>query len=296
MKLEKFISENKYGLLIKDKTFSELTTMKVGGKIKLLYYPSNIDCLKEVLFFLNKKKRDFFIIGNGSNLVASEKKYKTLVISGKHLIKSVDFFEDYFVASAFMDLRVLIAKLLEKQISTLTNLAGIPATVGGAVVMNSSAFNLAISDNLLWVKYLEDGIMKTKNKDEIYFSYRDSEFKNTNIVLVEVAFKTICDQETVFNYKNILEKRRNKHPLNYPNCGSIFKNSKDYIAYEVIRKINMVDVAIGGAKFSEKHSNFIVNFNNAKANDIYKLIKIAKQKALKYENIDLKEEVILLNF
>lgn len=296
MKLEKFISENKYGLLIKDKRFSELTTMKVGGKIKMLYYPSTIDYLKEVLVFLNKKKRDFFILGNGSNLVASDKKYKTLVISGKHLVKSVEYFEDYFIASAFMDLRVLIAKLLEKQISSLTNLAGIPATVGGAVVMNSSAFNLAISDNLLWVKYIEDGAINTKKKDEIYFSYRDSEFKNTNIVILEVAFKTIYDQETVFNYKSILEKRRNKHPLNYPNSGSIFRNSDNYVAYEVIRKINMVDVAIGGAKFSEKHSNFIVNFNKAKANDIYKLIKIAKQKALKLENIDLKEEVILLNF
>ena len=97
------------------KSFKDLTTMKVGGKINNLYYPSSINNLMDVLNYLDKKKQHFFVIGNGSNLVASDKRYKKLVISGKHLVKSIEFFDDYFVVSGFMDLRIIIAKLVEKQ-------------------------------------------------------------------------------------------------------------------------------------------------------------------------------------
>lgn len=296
MGIKKYINDNKLGIVLNNKKFKDLTTMKVGGKINNLYYPTSISSLIEVLKYLKKRNKDFFIIGNGSNIVASDRKFKDLVISGKHLIKDMEFYDDYFVCSGFMDLRILIAKLVEKQINTLTNLAGIPATVAGAIVMNAGAFSSKISDNLLWVKYIEDDEIKTIVSDKIIFSYRDSEFKNSNKVIVEAAFKITKDIEAVLEYKLILEKRRNKHPLNYPNSGSVFKNGSNYHAYEIIRKVNMVNYPIGGAKFSDKHSNFIVNFNNAKSKDILKLITMAKKKAELLEKVNLNEEVILLNF
>ena len=296
MKAKKFIVKNRLGLVLSDKKFSELTTIKVGGKIRNLYYPTTTESLIKTVDFLHSKKKKYFILGNGSNIVASDKVFKSLVISGKHLIKSIEFKEDTFIVSAFMDLRIVIAKLVERQISTLTNLAGIPATVGGAVVMNAGAFKSNISDNLLWVKYLENGKLFTKNVDELLFGYRDSQFKKNNVIILEVAFKIIKDNESILIYKNILEKRRDRHPLNYPNCGSIFRNKSDIKAYEVIKNIELDGYIIGGAKFSEKHANFIVNFNNAKALDVYKLIYLAKNKALNLDNINLIEEVILLNF
>ena len=104
----------------------------------------------------------------------------------------------------------------------------------------------------------------------------------------------IWDKKEVFDYIN--ESECLISPLNYPNCGSIFKNLEKKRAYEVVRDINMADYSIGGAKFSEKHANFIVNYNKAKASDIYKLIILAKKRALILEDVTLKEEVILLNF
>lgn len=296
MRINKFISKNQLGLVISDKRFSDLTTIKVGGKIKSLYYPSSVENLIKVIQYLQKRGKKFFMLGNGSNIVASDKTYKNIVINGKHLVKQISFFDDYFVVSAFMDLRIVIAKLIERGISTLVNLAGIPATVGGAIVMNAGAFKMNISDNLLWVRYLKDGKEVTKDINELYFSYRSSELKDENVIVLEAAFKIITDKEVMFIYKNILEKRRNRHPLNYPNCGSIFKNLEKKRAYEVIKDINMGDYSIGGAKFSEKHANFIVNYNKAKASDIYKLIILAKKRALILEDVTLKEEVILLNF
>ena len=270
--------------------------MKVGGKIKLLYYPNSITSLIKLVNHLKKKKNKFFVVGNGSNIIASDKTFKDVVICGKHLIKGIEYHEDYFVASAFMDLRILIAKLIENQISTLTNLAGIPATLGGAIAMNSGAFHTNVSDNLLWVRYLENGKIVEKNKEELFFGYRDSSFKKTNLIILEAAFKILTEKETLFIYKNILEKRRERHPLNYPNSGSIFRNGDSYVAYEIIKKINLANYSIGGAKFSEKHSNFIINYDFAEAKDIFKLIILAKKRALFLEGISLKEEVILLNF
>lgn len=296
MGINRFIVKRGLGIIIKNKKFSDLTTMKVGGKIKTLYYPNNLDSLLIVLDYLQKRHKKFFILGNGSNLIVSDKPYKNLVINGKHLIKSIEYYQDYFIASAFMDLRIIIAKLIENQIATLTNLAGIPATLGGALVMNASAFKQSVSDNLLWVRYIDNGKVVKKDISELKFYYRNSEFKKENIIILEAAFKIIKEPESLFVYRNILEKRRQRHPLNYPNSGSIFRNGDDYFAYEIIRKINLVDYEVGGAKFSEKHANFIINFNNAKAKDIYNLIILAKKRALILENIELREEVILLNF
>ena len=296
MGIKKYISKNKLGLVLTDKKFSELTTMKVGGLIKNLYYPVSVENLIKVVEYLHKKRMKYFVLGNGSNIIASDKKFLPVVISGKHLMKSIDFSDNEFIVGAFMDLRIVIAKLVEKQISTLTNLAGIPATIGGAIVMNAGAFKSLISDNLLWVKYIEKGKLYKKNIDELSFGYRTSQFKKDNIVILEAAFKIIKDNETIFNYRKILETRREKQPLNYPNSGSIFKNLDMIKAYEVIKKIELVESPIGGAKFSKLHANFIINFDNATSKDVYKLILLAKKLANEKENINLVEEVILLNF
>lgn len=296
MRIRNFILKNKLGIVFKNKKFSELTTIKVGGKIKNLYYPITISDLLEVLKYLNKINKDYFILGNGSNLVVSDNKFNDLVISGKHLIKQIEFYDDSFVVSGFMDLRLVISKLIEKNISTFTKLTGIPATIGGAIYMNAGVSDYNISNDLIWVKYIYENEIIKAGKEELYFDYRDSYFKGKKIVIIEACFKTIYDGNTNELYKEILKNRKDIQPLNYPNCGSIFRNTKDYKAYEVIRRINLVDCMMGGAKFSEKHANFIVNVNKAKAIDVFRLIEYAKFKAKSMLEIELKEEVILLNF
>ena len=295
MSMKKFVVKNNLGIILENKSFKDLTTIKVGGKIKTLFYPNTIDSLKRVVCYLLCKKKQFFIIGNGSNIVASDRIFYPVVINGKHIENQVNFYDDYFTCSAFMDMRFLNAKLIEKNISTLLDLSGIPATIGGAIVMNAGALKSRISDNLIWVNVLEDGVSKKYYKDELTFGYRSSSFKK-NTVILEASFKIIYSAESVILYQEILRKRREKHPLNYPNCGSVFKNLSNIKAYEVIRKIEMNSYVIGDAMFSEKHSNFIVNLGHAKAMDIYQLISLAKKKAFEMYDINLEEEVLLLNF
>lgn len=296
MKIENFILENDLGIILKDKRFKDVTTMKVGGKIKKLYFPNSVENLLEVINFLNHKKKKFFVLGNGSNTIASDKPFNTLVICGKHLVKDIIFAEDKFIVSGFADLRTINAKLIQKNISTFLTLSGIPATIGGALVMNAGAFKGNISDNLLWVECIVDGKIEIYEKEQIEFSYRKSSFKNKNVIIINAAFKLIEDSNSYIKYQEIIEKRKLIHPLEYPNSGSIFRNIENQKAYTVIRKLNLVDYFIGGATFSDKHANFIINKNNASSNDVYKLIILAKKMAYIYENIVLEEEVILLNF
>ena len=162
--------------------------------------------------------------------------------------------------------------------------------------MNAGANGYSISDDLLWVKFIYEGKIIKANKDELTFDYRESFFKGKNAIILEAAFKVLTDPNTIDIYREVLHKRRKNQPLNYPNSGSIFRNFEDIKAYKIIRDLDLVDCMMGGAKFSEKHANFIVNVNKARSKDILNLIEYAKEKAKKVLNIELKEEVILLNF
>ena len=296
MKVEKYIEKNNLGIILKNKRFKDLTTMKVGGRIKKLFYPNSIDNLVKMVNYLDYHKKRYLLIGNGSNIIASDKVCHWLVISGKHLDNKISYFDDHFIVSAFMDMRKVIANLLSKNINTLTLLSGIPATIGGSIYMNAGANGYCISDDLLWVKYLEDGFIRTKNREELQFSYRNSPFKHQKMIILEAAFKNNYASDGMLLYEEVKDKRALKQPLNYPNSGSIFKNGNDYKAYEIIKKLNLVGYRMGRATFSSLHANFIINLGNAKAKDIYNLIVLAKKMALVYENVRLQEEVILFNF
>jgi UDP-N-acetylmuramate dehydrogenase len=296
MGIKKFVLDNDLGIVLNNKRFKDVTTMKVGGRIKELFYPNNIENLLDVVSYLNKKKRKYLIIGNGSNIIASDNIYKDVVISGKHLVNDIIFKEDFFIVSAFDDLRKIIANLIGKDIATFINLSGIPATIGGALYMNAGAFKSNISDYLIWVECIYENKIIRLFKEDLEFGYRTSIFKNNKYIIVNAAFRIIYENNLILKYNEINNKRKEIHPLNYPNSGSIFKNTDNIKAYKIIKQIGLVDYMIGDATFSNKHANFIINKGNAKAKDIYKLIILAKKRAFVFEKIILEEEVILLNF
>lgn len=296
MNLTKYVSINGLGIVVNNKKFKDITTMKVGGRIKQLYYPNSLENLLDVIKYLRRNNKKYFVVGNGSNIIANDSNFKDIVICGKHLIKDLIYKDDYFIVSAFADLRKINISLLQQNISTFINLSGIPATIGGALYMNAGAFKSNISDNLVWVECIYEEKIIILKKEELNFSYRDSIFKNNNYIIINAAFKIIHEPNLMLKYNEINAKRKEIHPLEYSNSGSIFKNFDNMKAYKIIQKIGLVNYIIGNATFSDKHSNFIINKGNAKGKDIYRLIILAKKRAYVYEKIILEEEVILLNF
>ncbi len=295
MNFKKFVYNNELGEVNTKSYFKDLTTMRVGGKIKYLFYPNSVDSLNEVLLFINQNKIKYLFIGNGSNIIASEKKYNGVVINSKNLPHTLNIDNDLLTVTAFYDLRRLVKFCVSKDIDTFTKLAGIPATVGGAIYMNASANGLSISDNLISVTYIKNNKKYTKLKSELIFSYRHSEFQESDCIIIEATFKVLKEENIMVDYNNCLLKRKHTHPLIFPNSGSIFRNNNNKKAYEIIQELKMVGYTYKNAQVSVKHCNFIINTGRARGEDIYKIINKIKKKAKK-KNYYLKEEVILFNF
>lgn len=295
MNFKKFVYKQELGNIKRNEYFKNITTMKVGGKIKYLFYPNNVNCLKEAICYLNENKIKYIFMGNGSNIIASDNFFNGVVISSKFLPHTMNIDNDVISVTAFYDLRRLVSFTVSRDIDTFTKLAGIPATIGGAIYMNASANNCAISENLIDVTFIKNNKIYTRKKEDIKFDYRHTEFMDNNCIILEASFKIIKKVGLIKEYNSYLEKRRNSHPTIFPNSGSIFRNLNNKKAYEVIKEIDMAGYTKGRAQVSMKHCNFIINTGNAKGNDIYKIINLIKKLAFK-KQYNLREEVILFNF
>jgi UDP-N-acetylmuramate dehydrogenase len=190
----------------------------------------------------------------------------------------------------------LVKKSLNLGLSGIEWAVGIPGSVGGAVYGNAGSFEKSMKDIVKEVRVydIKENKIKNLNNKLCNFSYRESVFKKTKkyiIISVVLKFKKNNKKEIKNNIKNYLIYKKRVQPLNYPSAGSVFKNPKGFSAAKLIEDCGLKGKIIGGAKISEKHANFIVNFDNAKAEDVKKLIFLAKKLVKNKFKINLKEEI-----
>ena len=272
--------------LIKD-----FTTYKLSGMMKDVYFPSNIDELKELLDSNSKYK----ILGNGSNLIITES-------YDGDFIKLSDFNDISFDGNVVKvgcgySLSKLSFECARRGLSGLEFACGIPGSVGGAIYMNAGAYGNNISDVLENVTILDDSLnIKNISSPELDFGYRNSLFKTNNYVILDGTFvlKEKNSNLILNDINDIMESRRSKQPLEYPSAGSVFRNPDGYSAGRLIQKVNLQGEHVGDAYVSEKHANFIVNKGHARGEDVIKLINIVKKKVKKEYGIDLilEQEII----
>lgn len=280
--------------IIFDASLSNYNTYKVGGTCFGIAFPTNIDELKELIDFCKEHSLDFKVIGNGSNLVFSDKYYDMLLINLKKF-DQIDLYEDTVVAQSGVNLMKLAYRMSRAGLSGLEFATGIPATVGGAVFMNAGAYNNSISDILVSAKVLLPSmeIVEYKNSD-FDFSYRFSKLqKNRDIICLEATFK--LKKGNVDEIMDLVDNRKmrrvNSQPLEFPSAGSVFRNpSTDVFAGKLIEDLNLKGYKIGGAMISDKHANFVINYDSASGDDIKKLIMFTKEKVKEKYDIDLKIE------
>ena len=272
---------------------SELTTMKTPAKLKAVFYPKSQQELTFLYDYLSINNIPFIVLGNGSNVIFTEKAKNLIVISTKKLKQTMFIKENIVTVSASVKLSKIYRFCQEKGLSGFEKLAGIPGTIGGAIFMNAGCFDASISDNLIAVKIFKAGKIKWIKKQDLYFNYRESSFKDCLILSVKFAcqIKDKCEIEQDFlKYTSI---RLSKQPKGY-SAGSIFKNSPTYSAGELIDRCGLKGFTIGGAKISEKHANFIINDNEATSKDVISLISLTKTKVYEKFKIKLEEEVKLI--
>ena len=275
-----------------NKPLKNLNTMKLDGLAKYLIKPTTYRELKEILNIIKKYKINYYVIGNGSNIIFSSKEKECLI--KLNFIKNID--RRIIMANELIP--VLANEFCNNGYKGFEYLSMIPASVGGALYMNASCYNHSISDIVEYVYYLDEDLnFKVINKNKCNFSYRNSIFKNTKLIILGCKVKLIKDNKD--GLKKIMDecklKRKETQPIEYPNCGSIYKNIHNYKAWELIEKVDLKGYKFNGAMISDKHCNFIVNYNNARYEDVIYLIMLIESKVKDEFNIILNREIIVID-
>ena len=277
---------------------SKHTTFRVGGEADLFVHVDSEEKAVLLIRLLSVEKINFYIIGNGSNLLVSDKGYSGVIIEIGNGLSTITIDGEYITAKA----GALIVKVSnEAYKASLTGLefaSGIPGTIGGAIVMNAGAYGGEMKDIVKSVKMLDMETMEivTKSVDEMEFSYRTSIVKKHPYLVLEVVMKLSKGEATLIKARmdELKEQRTEKQPLEYPSAGSTFKRPEGYFAGKLIQDSGLKGYKIGGAQVSEKHSGFIINIGNATAEDVFNLIKHVQQKVLDDFGVELTPEVIML--
>lgn len=299
------ININKFSILLKkqmpdlivktNKTFKDLTSFKIGGKIKCLVEINTINSLMQVLGLLEKYQVEYFILGFGTNLLASNKAFNKVVL--KICLKDIAIKNNQIICGAGVGIFKLNQFAIENSLSGLEWSYGIPGSVGGAVKMNAGSFGGEIKDVVKTVFYTDGKKIYKKDGNSLNFNYRQSFFTNNNFIILKVIFelkKGDKDSIEKLSYENY-SKRKNLQPYSLPSAGSVFKRPVEGFAPIYIEKCGLKGKRVGGAEISQKHCGFIVNYDaKAKFKDVLKLITKIKKTVSKKFDIMLEEEIIIL--
>jgi len=272
------------------------TSFKIGGPCYALVEPESVDELTKIVQLFYNFKAPFYLIGNGTNLLVKDDGIKAFIIKLSKKFSQVIREKDKLTVLAGMSLSSLNRYAIKNGLSGLEFSYGIPGSVGGAIYMNAGAYGGQISDVVKEVKVLHKNRILTFDKNNLKFAYRSSVFqKNKNYIIVSVMFalKPADKEDVKLLAETVLNKRKQNHP-NEPSAGSVFKRHKDLIASKVIDELGLKGYSVGGAKVSEKHAGFIINYNNATCEDVLKLIKHVQKNVYKKHKKRLELEVKVL--
>lgn len=274
------------------------TTLKIGGTARLLIEPNNIYELKTAISLCKKYEIKPIIIGRGSNLLIRDGKIEQVFIklSGTYFTGIKPESENMLICGAGAKLQAACMAAAKENFANLEHLAGIPGTIGGAIMMNAGAHGHSISEFVKSIDVMdENGDISTICKEQIEFQYRETTGLENKIILsVTLEFK---EQKSKADIMHKIEELRNwrleKQPQQ-PSAGSVFKNPANFAAGYLIEQVGLKGFRIGDVGFSEKHANFIVNYGNGKSYDVEKLIDIARFKVREKFDIFLENEIKII--
>ncbi len=282
----------KIGKIIADAHLSRYNTFKIDGIAKAVVFPENVECLIKLIKYLKENKIKYKILGCGSNVIFMHD-YDGVLIN---LIKfdKVEFNNNLVTVGAGVNLMGLAHKVALKELTGFEFANGIPGTVGGSVFMNAGCYGSDMGYVVNKVKVLTPDLeVKTLSNKEMDFHYRTSFLqKNKDYICLEVVlYLKHGKKEAIMDLIADRKKRRvESQPLNFPSAGSVFRNPEGEAAWKLIEGCGMKGKSIGGAKVSEKHANFIINFHKATGKDVKDLIDVIKSKVKEKYDIDLEFE------
>lgn len=298
---QKIIDEIKYRIsserVLVDEPMSKHTTFRIGGNADVFVSISNETELVELIAYLKEEQVPYYIIGNGSNLLVSDKGFNGVIIEIGSNYKDIRVRDNQIIARAGALLSAVSHVALENNLAGMEFASGIPGTVGGAIIMNAGAYGGEMKQVASQIKaIMPDGTIKLLSNEDMKFEYRNSRAKKEGFIILQVTYQlTEGDREVIDGIMRDLNmKRRDKQPLEYPSAGSTFKRPEGYFAGKLISDAGLKGFSIGGAQVSEKHAGFLINKDNATSADMYKLIMEVRDRVKESTGVELEPEVIFL--
>lgn len=292
MLLEDFLKSNGYSYL-KDQDLKNYNTFKIGGNADFVISPDTDEKVCVLLKFCNSNSVPCCFLGNGSNVLFDDNGYRGAIITTKQLT-GIEVNGNSISCGSGAKLSSLCTSALKNSLTGIECLYGIPGTVGGAIITNAGAYGGEICDSIVKIKYIDkDYKVAYMAGSEADFRYRHSVFADNGLFILGAEFKLATGDKSCIENKmsELMGKRKDKQPLEYPSAGSVFKRPVGGYAAELIERCGLKGTAVGGAMVSTKHSGFIINTGNATCNDILELIEIIKDKIFKETGILLECEV-----
>lgn len=295
---ELLTNEIKQGIVKIDEPMRKHTNFKIGGNADVFVIAKNIEEIKCVIKFSKENNILLTILGNGSNVLVSDKGIRGIVLQvGTKEIKIEKQKNALVEVEAGVMLGALAQVLLKQSISGFEFAAAIPGSIGGAIRMNAGAYGGEMKDIVKDVTVLnEKGEISVLTNEECEFSYRHSRFTDSKEIVIKVTLKLPLGNEAEIKAKmdEYDQSRREKQPLNLPSAGSTFKRGSDFITAKLIDECGLKGYTSGDAQVSTLHAGFVVNLGNATAQDVLNVVNHVKQVVLEKTGKQIELEVELL--
>jgi UDP-N-acetylmuramate dehydrogenase len=269
---------------------SKHCSLRSGGETSEFFQP--LDTL-ELSKFLQNNSKPILMVGLGSNLLVRDKGFDGVTIHTKNL-KELNISDNFIESGAGTSLAKLSRFALANFKYGAEFLSAIPGSVGGALAMNAGAFGSEIWQYVVSVKTMSySGEIKDRKPSEFEITYRSTIHKNSNEFFVSAVFNFNLKEQND-DVSELLKKRNSTQPIGLPSCGSVFKNPKNHFAAKLIESSGLKGYCIGGACVSDKHANYIINQDNATAQDIENLIAHIQDVIKQQFDIELETEIIII--
>lgn len=272
------------------------TSFKIGGSCPIMAKPNGSDCLCDLIKALNRENAPFRVMGRGSNLLISDNGIDVPVILISSDMGGISFNGEQIVCAAGAALNAVCKAAQEHGLTGLEFAYGIPGSMGGALYMNAGAYGGEMKDVVQSCTYIdESGEPHTLPAAKMDLSYRHSFFSGKPFIITEITLLLQNGDKEQIQTKmhDLMQKRRDKQPLDYPSAGSTFKRPEGDFAGRLIEEAGLRGFSVGGAAVSEKHCGFVINKNNASFDNVKNLIDIIKQRVKETSGRELFCEVII---
>lgn len=278
-----------------DEPLSEHSTFKIGGKADAFAAPHDEKSFTALLMAVKENDMPYCVIGGGSNILFSDKGFRGIVITTQGL-KNIEINGTVIRAGSGVNLPMLSLRARKEALDGMRFMCGIPGTVGGGVFMNAGAYGGEIADILVSSRYYdtEKAVLCELSALEHEFSYRHSsymEHPERIILSADFALKEGNSDEIKAECDELLRKRAEKQPLEFPSAGSTFKRYPGFFTAQLIDECGLKGYAVGGAQVSEKHAGFVINRGGATASDVLTLIEHIKSVIKGKHGIDIECEI-----